>query len=60
MSDQPKVHQLLDRSKLPSREREIKEYRFLNRLHQAIGLARARLQSPTREKAAADQPDAKP
>jgi len=60
MSDQPKVHQLLDRSKLPTREREIKEYRFRNRLHQAIGLARARLQSQAREKAAADPPDAKP
>ena len=59
MSDQSKARELLDRSKLPSREREIKEYRFRNRLHQAIGLARTRLQQrQVLAKSASDQPDA--
>jgi hypothetical protein len=61
MAEQPKVIQLLDRSKLPTREREVKEYRFRNRLHQAASQARARLQSQARENsAAADRADAKP
>jgi hypothetical protein len=37
------VYQMVDRAKLPSRESEIKVYRFRQRLHQAISLARVRL-----------------
>jgi hypothetical protein len=57
MSDQPKVRELLDRSKLPTREREIKQFRFRLRLHQAASLARARLKSQAREKLRADSDD---
>jgi hypothetical protein len=43
MPSPPKVTELLDRAKLPTREKEVKAYRFRQRLHQAIGQARERL-----------------
>lgn len=58
MPEQPKKPRLLFDPDTDPQLQRLKEYRFRNRLHQAVGLARARLEKrEALAKCVAEQPD---
>ena len=58
MAEQPKNPRPLFDSETDPQLKRLKEYRFRNRLHQAVGLARARLKRrEALAKCVAEQPD---